>query len=162
MDNAGGLLSGNCPGRPPENRRKLLRKFADSGDIPANSTASEMTVYTAQESRLRTTRPWADRRRLRRDCHAFDSLAFVPHDRRGFGMAVATSYVGQRRMPAQHRPDGRIDGGAGTTRPTNRRSTTPATHDARLATRIPMRSCRRHDGMRLGFPSFTRRASSRP
>lgn len=101
----------------PDDRRHRRH----SGDFHGGRARPTTRLRKAEETQ-RHEGP--ERRRLRRDSRAYDTLALVPRDRRGFSPAVASSFVGQRRRPTPHRPCGLSDGGAGAIRPTNRRATT--------------------------------------
>ena len=79
-------------GAPPVGRRAV----ASQGGRQQGMGARSATVDSAWESREGAMLRGAERRGLRRDRRASDTLAFVPHDRRGYHPPVAASY----RRPA--------------------------------------------------------------
>lgn len=98
----------------------------------------------------------------RRGCAATgrvsDTLAFVPHDRRGYHPPCRGLLPSARdALPALCRPRGLIDRGADHGRGYSPWRSTPP-----LAVRVPVRPCRRHGGTREGFNSLRRRRAGRP
>ena len=77
---------------PPRGRRAV----ASHGGRQQGSGARSATVDSAWESRGRCHAARGRASRLRRDRRVSDTLAFVPHDRRGYHPSVAASY----RRPA--------------------------------------------------------------